>query len=113
MLKIRRVLRKPAVLTSSWPTATRRTIRSVEAEVDGKPYEFTSFDGGPWEAYDHPSSYEGLPRFVGHLPAHTAEKLEAMARKFVSDRTVTTPEFYEVGEPMSRSPRRSRSRHSR
>lgn len=94
-------------------SSSAHTIRSVEAEVDGEPFEFTSFDGGPWEIYDHPSSYRGLPRYAGQLPSSTAAKLEAMARKFVSDRTVTTPSFYTVGEPMSRKPRRSRTKRSR
>lgn len=106
MFKIHRVFRQPIPGRSG-------SLRNVLAEVDGAPFEFSSFDGGPWEVYDHPRSYRGVPRFAGYLPASTAAKLEALSSKFVSDRTVTTPEFYSVGEPMSRKPRRSRAKHSR
>jgi hypothetical protein len=53
-------------------------ITQIHVMVDGVKLEYTRFRGGPWEVYDFPRSYRGVPRFVGHLPAETGEKLDVI-----------------------------------
>lgn len=56
---------------------------TVHVTVDGKQFEYTSFNGGAWEVYDYPKSWRGVARFLGHLPAETGSKLEAILRRRV------------------------------
>ena len=67
------------------PTAMRivsvhksHVLTTAQATVAGQRFEFTSYNGGAWEVYDHPASWGGVARFVGYLPNDTARKLEAI-----------------------------------
>ncbi len=59
-----------------------RSLFTIEATVDGKRFEFTSFRGQAMEVYDHPKSYNGMPRYVGTMPQETATKLYGLAARF-------------------------------
>lgn len=111
---IQRPVGQDRPLWSAGRSPNKGFIRTVEAEVEGRPYEFTSFDGGRWEIYDHPRSSGGVPSFNGYMPEGASLKLEALARKFANDRSVYAgADTYDVGEPVSRKPRSSRTRTSR
>jgi len=86
----------------------RGSLRTIEAKIEGKPYEFASFAGGPWEVYDHPRSHGGIPRFCGYLPKDKGEKLSALERKFMTDRQVSLPDEYDVEDLQSTKPKRGR-----
>lgn len=56
---------------------------SVDALIDGQRYEFTRLrEDAQVEVYDHPTQWQGTPRFLGYLPAKFVAQLEVIvARK--------------------------------
>lgn len=60
-----------------------RPFLSVDATIGEHLYEFTRL--GPtsrFEVYDHPSEWEGIPRFLGYLkPAH-GEQLDQIISRY-------------------------------
>lgn len=53
-------------------------LTQVVATCDGVRLEFTSWRSGPWEVYDHPRAWRGMPRYIGILPFETGIKLDGV-----------------------------------
>ena len=63
---------------------TGRPSMVVHATIAGVEFEFTRLaPSSAVEVYDHPTSFEGVPRFVGYLSADAAARLDAIVSRYV------------------------------
>ena len=83
-LKIDSVWTSPDPVRSFWHGfgSSGATVKvRVWGSVGRKRFEFAWLgEGHQVEVYDHPKSWEGSPRFVGHMPLESGAKLLTMAR---------------------------------